>query len=366
MIAKEDAAVMQKSTRDTNTSQLVSDNSHLTQNSSRYPLQSSFIVPRTPAQSFWHKSAVYRLLPLLGTGIVFLGGCSNGISRNLPSEQTTPQSLTSSPPEAPNLSNRPLTPTEEDTNFVVAVVKKVEPAVVRINTSQTVRRDVPEAFNDPFFRRFFGDALPAEPQERTVQGIGSGFVINAKGHILTNAHVVSNADTVTVSFSDGRSLEGKVLGADPLTDLAVVQVPASNLPTVELANAEQIQPGQWAIAIGNPLGLQETVTVGVVSAIGRSASDVGVSDKRVGFIQTDAAINPGNSGGPLLNARGQVIGVNTAIIKGAQGIGFAIPIDTAKQIAEQLIAKGRVDHPFLGIQMVPLTPEIKQQLNNNP
>jgi S1-C subfamily serine protease len=127
-----------------------------------------------------------------------------------------------------------------------------------------------------------------------------------------------------------------------------------------------VQPGQWAIAIGNPLGLQETVTVGVVSGIDRSSSDIGVSDKRVGFIQTDAAINPGNSGGPLLNARGQVIGINTAIIQGAQGLGFAIPIDTAKRVAEQLITKGRVDHPYLGVQMVPITPELKQRLSNSP
>jgi S1-C subfamily serine protease len=190
-------------------------------------------------------------------------------------------------------------------------------------------------------------------------------VIDGKGLILTNAHVVNKADGVTVSFSDGRSFEGKVLGEDPITDIAVVQIPASNLPTVELASSTQVQAGQWAIAIGNPLGLQETVTVGVVSAIDRSSSDIGAKGKRVPFIQTDAAINPGNSGGPLLNARGQVIGVNTAIIQGAQGIGFAIPIDTAKRIADQLITKGRVDHPFLGVQMVPLTPEIKQRLNNS-
>jgi len=248
---------------------------------------------------------------------------------------------------------------------VVNVVKKVEPAVVQINTSRTVATQVPEAFNDPFFRRFFGEALPTPPQERTVEGLGSGFIIDAKGLILTNAHVVNNADTVTVTFSDGRSLEGKVLGEDPVTDIAVVQIPASNLPTVELATT-QVQPGQWAIAIGNPLGLQETVTLGVVSATDRSSSDVGVADKRIGFIQTDAAINPGNSGGPLLNARGEVIGVNTAIIGGAQGLGFAIPITEAQQIAQQLITQGKVEHPYLGVQLLPLTAEVQQQLNNNP
>jgi S1-C subfamily serine protease len=199
-----------------------------------------------------------------------------------------------------------------------------------------------------------------------VRGIGSGFVISDNGEIITNAHVVNQADTVTVSFPDGRTFEGEVLGEDPVTDIAVVKVSADDLPTVELGNSQELQPGQWAIAIGNPLGLQETVTVGVISGIDRSSSEVGVPDKRIGFIQTDAAINPGNSGGPLLNARGEVIGVNTAIIQGAQGLGFAIPIDIAKQISQQLITKGKVEHPYLGIQMVALTPEIKQKINTNP
>lgn len=310
---------------------------------------------------FGSKPAIYVLLPFMATGVALLGGCSQ--SSNLaPWQQSTPQKLENT--RNSSGSDRPLTPSQEDTNFVVEVVKRVEPAVVLINTSQTVRTEVPDEFNDPFFRRFFGGAIPSQPQERVRSGIGSGFVINANGQILTNSHVVNNADTVTVSFSDGRSVEGKVLGEDPLTDVAVVQVPVNNLPTVELASSAQVQVGQWAIAIGNPLGLEETVTVGVVSAIDRSSSDIGAAGKRVGFIQTDAAINPGNSGGPLLNARGQVIGVNTAIIQGAQGLGFAIPIDTAMRIAEQLITKGRVEHPFVGIEMVPLTPEIKQRLNN--
>ncbi|HEY9666608.1 MAG TPA: HhoA/HhoB/HtrA family serine endopeptidase [Coleofasciculaceae cyanobacterium] len=299
------------------------------------------------------------ILPLLGAGVTLLGGCSK-VSELTP-QQTTPQPLKESRTEA----NRPLVPTEEDTNFVAEVVNRVEPAVVQIQTSRTVKSEPPESFNDPFFRRFFGDSIPSQPQERVRRGIGSGFIINANGQILTNAHVINDADIVTVSFSDGRSLEGKVLGTDPLTDIAVIQVPTNKLQAVELASSEQVQPGQWAIAIGNPLGLQQTVTVGVVSALDRSSSDIGAADKRVGFIQTDAAINPGNSGGPLLNARGQVIGVNTAIIRGAQGIGFAIPIDTAMRIADQLITKGRVDHPFLGIQMVPLTPEIKERLQNS-
>lgn len=297
----------------------------------------------------------------MSAGGMTLSSCSR-VSEVVPNQQpqATPQALQSS-----SGSDRPLSPTEEDTNFVVEVVERVEPAVVQINTSRVVRREVPEAFNDPFFRRFFGNQIPVEPSERTVRGVGSGFVISGNGQILTNAHVVNNADTVTVTFSDGRELEGKVLGADPVTDIAVVQVPAQNIPTAALGNSDQIRPGQWAIAIGNPLGLQETVTVGVISATDRSSADIGVSDKRIGFIQTDAAINPGNSGGPLLNARGQVIGVNTAIIGGAQGLGFAIPINTAQQIAQQLITTGKVEHPYIGVQLIGLTPEVLEELRNS-
>jgi S1-C subfamily serine protease len=307
-------------------------------------------------------AALYRVLPLIGTGITILGvaGCSN--PSTVSSEQQTTAQVVE---DANDIRDRSLEPTPEDTNFVVDVVNKVEPAVVRINTEKTVEPQIPDAFNDPFFRRFFGGAVP-QPQERTVRGIGSGFVISDNGEIITNAHVVNQADTVTVSFPDGRTFEGEVLGEDPVTDIAVVKVSADDLPTVELGNSQELQPGQWAIAIGNPLGLQETVTVGVISGIDRSSSEVGVPDKRIGFIQTDAAINPGNSGGPLLNARGEVIGVNTAIIQGAQGLGFAIPIDIAKQISQQLITKGKVEHPYLGIQMVALTPEIKQKINTNP
>ncbi|KAB8320803.1 trypsin-like serine protease [Tolypothrix campylonemoides VB511288] len=311
-----------------------------------------------------NKLKTHLLLPLIGVGVAFLSGCSTGSSRNEQASQETATAQTVQ--ESVPTNNRPLAPTPDDTNFVVAVVNKVEPAVVQINTERTVRRQVPQIFNDPFYRRFFGQQVPVQPQQRVERGVGSGFVINPNGQILTNAHVVNNADTVTVSFSDGRTVEGKVLGQDTVTDVAVVQVPGNNLPTVELAKSEQVQPGQWAIAIGNPLGLQETVTVGVVSATDRSISDIGLSDSRVGYIQTDAAINPGNSGGPLLNARGQVIGVNTAIIQGAQGIGFAIPIDTAQRIAQQLITQGKVEHPFIGIQMLSLTPELKQRINSLP
>ena len=251
-------------------------------------------------------------------------------------------------------------------NFVAQVVQDVGPAVVRINAQRTVENSTPEMFNDPFFRRFFGNQIPNIPDKQIQSGTGSGFILNKQGQIITNAHVVEGADTVTVVLKDGRQFEGKVIGRDPVTDVAVVKIDADNLPTVKLGDSERLAPGDWAIAIGNPLGLDNTVTTGIISAVGRSSSDVGVPDKRVDFIQTDAAINPGNSGGPLLNDKGEVIGVNTAILQGAQGLGFAIPINTVERIAEELIANGNVKHPYLGIQMVTLTPEVKEQLNNNP
>jgi len=198
-----------------------------------------------------------------------------------------------------------------------------------------------------------------------VRGTGSGFIFKSDGLVLTNAHVVDGADTVTVTLKDGREFTGQVLGEDTLTDVAVVKIQATDLPVVKVGNSEQLRPGEWAIAIGNPLGLDNTVTAGIISGTGRSSADVGVPDKRINFIQTDAAINPGNSGGPLLNQQGQVIGINTAIIGGAQGLGFAIPINRAQAIANQLIADGRVEHPYLGIQMATLTPTLKETLSRD-
>ena len=252
-------------------------------------------------------------------------------------------------------------------NYVVEAVNRTGPAVVRINASRTVasNQQIPQEFlEDPMFRQFFGDQLRRMPKERTERGTGSGFIINKEGDIITNAHVVSGADKVTVILKDGRQIEGKVLGSDELTDIAVVQVKPDNLPTVSIGSSQNLQPGDWAIAIGNPLGLDNTVTAGIISAIGRKSGQIGV-DKRVSFIQTDAAINPGNSGGPLLNQNGEVIGVNTAIIQGAQGLGFAIPIETAQRIAKQIIEKGTVSRAYLGIQMVTVDANVKKQVNHD-
>ncbi|HIK28283.1 MAG: trypsin-like peptidase domain-containing protein [Oscillatoriaceae bacterium SKW80] len=249
-----------------------------------------------------------------------------------------------------------------NSNFITAAVEKVGPAVVRIDASRKVSAQLPETFDNPFFRYFFGDDLPI-PSERIQSGTGSGLILISDGHLLTNAHVIDGADVVQVTLKDGRSFQGRVLGSDPLTDVAVVKIDATDLPTAVLGNSNNLVPGQWAIAIGNPLGLDNTVTVGIISATGRSSSQVGIPDKRVRFIQTDAAINPGNSGGPLLNEQGEVIGINTAIRANAQGLGFAIPIETAKRIADSLIATGKVEHPYLGIQMINLSPIAREEIN---
>ncbi|AFY67989.1 HhoA/HhoB/HtrA family serine endopeptidase [Geitlerinema sp. PCC 7407] len=247
-------------------------------------------------------------------------------------------------------------------NFIAQAVERVGPAVVRIDASRTVSNNLTGALQDPLLKRFFGNAIP-EPQERVERGTGSGFILSEDGRLITNAHVVSGTDVVKVTLKDGRQLDGRVVGTDPVTDVAVIKISASDLPTVSIGRSNSLMPGQWAIAIGNPLGLDNTVTAGIISAIGRSSSQVGVPDKRVSFIQTDAAINPGNSGGPLLNDRGEVVGINTAIRADAQGLGFAIPIETALRIADQLVTKGRAEHPFLGIQMMSLTADLRKDFN---
>ena len=252
-------------------------------------------------------------------------------------------------------------------SFVTAAVNRVGSAVVRIDTERTITRRNEPMLEDPFFRRFFGDSFPQESPTEQLRGLGSGFILDKSGVILTNAHVVDKADKVTVRLKDGRTFEGKVKGIDEVTDLAVVKIDAGkDLPVAPLGSSDHVEVGDWAIAVGNPLGFDNTVTLGIVSTLKRSSTQVGISDKRLDFIQTDAAINPGNSGGPLLNGLGEVIGINTAIRADAMGIGFAIPIDKAKTIASQLQLNGKVAHPYLGVQMVTLTPELAKQNNNDP
>jgi Do/DeqQ family serine protease len=262
----------------------------------------------------------------------------------------------------------PATAAIGSSSFVTTAVNRVGSAVVRIDTERTITRRVDPFMEDPFFRRFFGEGFSQQmPPEQQLRGVGSGFILDKSGLVLTNAHVVDKADKVTVRLKDGRTFEGKVQGIDEVTDLAVVKINAGNdLPVAPLGSSSNVQVGDWAIAVGNPLGFDNTVTLGIVSTLKRSSAQVGINDKRLDFIQTDAAINPGNSGGPLLNGQGEVIGINTAIRPDAMGIGFAIPIDKAKAIAAQLQRDGKVAHPYLGVQMLTLTPELAKQNNTDP
>lgn len=329
-----------------------------------------------------HKSPLWSLfLLIIGGGLAVMGDrwlASRTASTVPPSITQTPAKT--APPTATHLNAQARVnpnPTSwlaqnvaakpVDSNFIVDAVNVVGPAVVRINASRQANRRGFEPFENGFPGEFFGAEPPRRRSDRPIeQGTGSGFILSADGVIMTNSHVVEGTNRVQVVLKDGRRFEGKVLGSDSVTDVAVIKIDADNLPSVKIGDSEALSPGEWAIAIGNPLGLDNSVTVGIISATGRSSSDVGVPDKRIGFIQTDAAINPGNSGGPLLNAKGEVIGMNTAIISGAQGLGFAIPINKAQQIAQQLATNGRAEHAYLGIEMVTLSPELRQELKEDP
>lgn len=263
--------------------------------------------------------------------------------------------------------NRDFSANEVSSNFVIAAVNQVGPAVVRIDT-ETIVRSYPgnSFFEDPFLRNFFGeDILPRFPKNYRQFGQGSGFIFDRNGLILTNAHVVSAADKVTVRLRDGRTFQGEVRGIDELSDLAVIKIEGENLPVAPLGDSRGLQVGEWAIAVGNPFGLDNTVTLGIISTLNRSSAQVGIADVRLDFIQTDVAINPGNSGGPLLNSNGQVIGINTAIRDDAEGIGFAIPIARAKEIQARLTRGETIPYPFIGVRVLSLTPEMAQKLNQS-
>jgi S1-C subfamily serine protease len=330
----------------------------------RYYWSQKITMRDSNKKSRYKQPLIYASMLLLGVILGAWAVVSGVRSPNVSAVTALPQLASTSPVVAQDNRSKSI---NVPRNYVVDAVNRTGPAVVRINASRTVasNQQIPEALlEDPMFRQFFGNQLRRMPKERVERGTGSGFIINKEGDIITNAHVVSGADKVTVILKDGRQIEGKVLGSDELTDIAVVQVKADNLPVVSLGSSQSLQPGDWAIAIGNPLGLDNTVTAGIISAIGRNSGQIGV-DKRVSFIQTDAAINPGNSGGPLLNQDGEVIGVNTAIIQGAQGLGFSIPIETAQRISKQIIQTGKVSRAYLGIQMVTVDPNVKRQVNQD-
>ncbi len=239
---------------------------------------------------------------------------------------------------------------------IAEIVKEAMPAVVFVQVEKTIEQgpspfgqDPFGMFNDPFFQRFFGPQLRQRPRKFKQRGQGSGFIISKDGYILTNNHVVGEADSISVKLADGRKFKAKVIGKDPQSDVAVIKIDAKDLPVLPLGNSDALQVGEWVIAIGNPFGLTQTVTVGVVSAKGRSR--LGITDYE-DYIQTDAAINPGNSGGPLINIHGEAIGINSAIFSrsgGYMGIGFAIPINMAKAVKDQLIKNGKVVRGWLGV-----------------
>jgi serine protease Do len=251
---------------------------------------------------------------------------------------------------------------EAFSNSIADIAEKVGPAVVNIDTVRMVKTQFP-SFEDPIFKRFFGREF--EEFRRTIpqKGTGSGFIINQEGYVLTNEHVVRKADKIKVTLSDGREFDGEVIGSDVTSDMAIVKIKADHLPTVTLGNSDELRVGEIVIAIGNPYGLQQTVTMGVVSAKGRSIPTGIEGHTYRNFIQTDTAINPGNSGGPLLNIKGEVVGINTAIIPYAQGIGFAIPINMAKRNIDDLINLGKVRRSWLGVYIQEVTPEIAEQFD---
>ena len=238
-------------------------------------------------------------------------------------------------------------------SFVTTALARSGPAVVTLETARTVKSaGLPSGLlMDPLFRHFFGDLRGSAPRQRVQRGQGSGVLFSSDGLLLTNAHVVEGADQLTVGLSDGQ-----VIGKDALTDLAVVRLSGSGpWPTATLGDSDQLQVGDWAIAVGNPYGLERTVTLGIISNLNRNVSQLGISGKRLDLIQTDAAINPGNSGGPLLNADGEVVGINTLVRSGpGAGLGFAIPINRARSIASQLVSRGRASHPMVGISLSPV------------
>jgi serine protease Do len=243
---------------------------------------------------------------------------------------------------------------------LTGLVKELKPTVVNISTTKLVRspmddffrgRDLPDFFGDDFFKRFFGDQHPREFRQKS---LGSGFIIDKEGYIITNNHVVERAEQIKVRLSDGKEYDARVIGTDPKTDLALIKIKAAgSLPVAHLGDSDKLEVGEWVVAIGNPFGLEQTVTTGIISAKGRVIGAGPYDD----FLQTDASINPGNSGGPLFNLKGEVVGINTAIVAGGQGIGFAIPVNMAKALLPQL-KKGKVVYGYLGVYIQDITPEL--------
>lgn len=238
---------------------------------------------------------------------------------------------------------------------------KAQPAVVNIYTSKQVKVPLHPLLNDPFFRRFFGERVPYATQRAS--SLGSGVIVSAEGYIVTNNHVVESADEIEVALSDGRTASATVIGSDPESDLAVIRIQLGKLPVATIGDSDRLQVGDVVLAIGNPFGVGQTVTMGIVSALGRTQTEVNPFES---FIQTDAAINPGNSGGALIDAQGNLIGINTAIYSktgASHGIGFAIPVNAVRKVMEQIMHQGSVTRGWLGVEMQNLTPDLAASFN---
>lgn len=262
-----------------------------------------------------------------------------------------------------NTPELPLAAMHSDPVSYADAVAIAAPAVVNIHTHKTVVQQRSPLLNDPFFRRFFGDQFGGTPSKREETSLGSGVIINASGYILTNNHVIEGADAIQVTLRDGHTWEAKLVGSDPEADLAVLKVEQENLPAITIGNADALRVGDVVLAIGNPFGVGQTVTLGIVSATGRSSLGINTFEN---FIQTDAAINPGNSGGALITARGELIGINTAIFSksgGSQGIGFAIPMSLAKNSMAQIVEKGYVSRGWMGVEIQELTPQLAESFD---
>ncbi len=263
-----------------------------------------------------------------------------------------------------NLQERALSPQVKAATSLAPIVKKVSPSVVNIYTTKKVR-DLPRMipfFDDPFFRQFFGTPFESVPRERREQSLGSGVVVTEDGYILTNNHVVDGAEEIKVALADEKTvLEARVVGTDPQTDIAVLKVEGKKLPAITITDSDTVEVGDFVLAIGNPFGVGQTVTSGIVSGKGRGG--MGIVDYE-DFIQTDASINPGNSGGALVDAEGRLVGINTAILSrsgGNQGVGFAVPINLARFVMERLITDGKVTRGYLGVLVQPVTPDLAKE-----
>ncbi|MGB9715232.1 MAG: DegQ family serine endoprotease [Thermodesulfovibrionales bacterium] len=306
---------------------------------------------------FNKKEGLYKFLIFII--LVFFAGLTFSI--NLPEAE-----LFSSAYAEPKISQESIDILSKTGRAIAEIVEEVKPAIVNISTTRIIKtkQTIDPFFNDPFFRRFFGDEWPFRlPKERKTMSLGSGVIVDQKGYILTSNHVIQGADEINVTLADKREFKGKVIGSDAMTDIAVIKIEADNLQTIKLGDSDKLRVGETVLAIGSPYGLAGTVTMGIVSAVGRA--NVGIADYE-DFIQTDAAINPGNSGGALVNVRGELVGINTAIFSttgGYQGIGFAVPSNMAKAVMDSLIKKGKVIRGWLGVTIQTITPELAKQFN---